>query len=185
MDLFGAATGPGMPSSAGTMTSGSPAYQNAIVQNAQRQLAPMYRQALGGMNQNLLSRGMLEGGAQPQAQAQLQQGYLGQLGNIATGAATKGADVAEEQRRLAQQNQWAMQNQGRMFDFQREMQNRQAEQDAANRWASLIGSTVGAVGNVAGYGLPSLFSGLAGGGGAGQAHASNPQNLYGMNLGNY
>lgn len=145
--MFGAPTGVGP---ATPLSSGSPEYQQAIVQNTQKQLAPMYRQALQGNLQSMAGRGMLDSGAAIAARMGTQQDYLRQMGDVATKAATQGADVALQNQRAAQQHQWDVENQQRQQAFQREMADREQQAAGQQAWSNLIGGTLGGVGQLGG-----------------------------------
>lgn len=150
--MFGAPTGGGT-----ALSSGSPEYQQAIVQNTQKQLAPMYRQALQGQMQSMAGRGLMDSGTAIAARAGAQQDYLRQMGDVATKAATQGADVALQNQRMAQQHQWDIQNQERLLNFQREMADRQEQAAGQGMWSNLLGMAAGGVGQGLGSYLGGMF----------------------------
>ncbi len=142
MALFDAPVG----GSATNLKSGDPAYQDAIVSNAERQLKPRYQQALNRTRQSFSDSGQLDGGLDKQAQLGLQENYLGQVGDIATGAATKGADVAEENRRTQERRNWQVEDRNKEIERLNNMADRQSSDANRNMWANLIGGAASAVG---------------------------------------
>lgn len=155
MGLFDAPTG----GAAVNLTSGSPAYQNAIVQNTQRQLKPAYASALQQSNQDFSNRGLLDSGTAAGAELGLQQGYLNQLGNTATNAATQGADLAEQNRQREEQRGWQVQDRDLNLQYLKDQANQNQSNMGQQAWANLIGSAAGGVGGLAG----TMFAGPVGG----------------------
>lgn len=141
--LFGAPIGVGP---ATPLSTGSPEYQRNIVQNAQQQLAPMYRNALKQNMQAMSGRGLLDSGAEAQARLGTQEDYLRQMGGISSQAATRAADVAEQNRRTLQQQQYERQLFQDKMNFEREMADRKEREHGADIWSSLIGQTAGGLG---------------------------------------
>lgn len=182
-DLFGPSTG-AAPGTALALKSGDPLYQQAITTQSMKNLQPAYKAAMASAQQDLANRGLNNSGVSAATTQGLQQGYLGQVGNIATEAATKGADVALENKRITQQyaQQTALQQQE--IAAQKELQQNQFNnsQNQAGQSALLgAGEKVGA-GLIGGYlGGPvgaSLLTGAVGaaqgGGGAGQPAIDGP-----------
>ena len=126
-NLFDAPTGAGYdkmdPSAPGTQ-----GYENNIVSRATRNLKPAYQQAMGGLRQSYASRGLLDSGLEGQAEGDLSQGYLNNLGGIAEGAATHGADVNEENRRRVQQRGWQTQDRDIQMNWLQQQANQAKEQ---------------------------------------------------------
>ena len=158
MGLFDAPTG-AAPGAGTSLTSGSPDYQSAIVGNTMRQLQPAYAQALQGSDQSMSNRGLLDSGLGAQAQLGLQQSYLGQLGNVATNAATQGADLAEQNRQREEQRGWQVQDRDLNMQYLKDQANQQQQNLGNQQWSQLIGQGLGAVGGVAG----SMYGGPVGG----------------------
>ena len=161
MGLFDAPTG-AAPGAGTNLTSGSPDYQNAIVQNTQRQLKPAYASALQQSNQDFSSRGLLDSGLGAQAQLGLQQGYLNNLGNTATNAATQGADLAEQNRQREEQRGWQVQDRDLNLQFLKDQANQQNENLGNQNWMNLIGQGAGALGTMGGMALAGPIGGVAG-----------------------
>lgn len=159
MGLFDAPTG----GEAVNLTSGSPEYQNAIMGNVQRQLKPAYQQALQQTRQNMSSRGLLDSGLGAQAELGLQQGYLNKAADVATQAATQGADVTEQNRRAQQQREWAVQDRDIQLAELRDQAHRAEEQAGADRWANLLGGAAGAAGTLVGTAVGGPLGGWLGG----------------------
>jgi hypothetical protein len=189
MGLFDAPTG----GQATNLTSGSPEYQNAIVQNTTNKLKPAYQQALKSSQQSFSGRGLLDSGLGAQAELGLQQGYLGQIGDVATQAATQGADLAEQNRQREQQRGWQVEDRDLNLQMLRDQANQAQSNAGQAAWANLIGSGVGAAGRLAGGMLagPAAPAGVAAGGAIGDAlggaisgglypKTSDPNNPYGL-----
>ena len=149
MGLFDAPTG-AAPGAGTNLTSGSPDYQKAIVQGATQNLKPAYNQALQATDQNMSNRGLLDSGLGAQADLGLQQGYLNQLGQTATNAATQGADLAEQNRQREEQRQWQVQDRDTNLAYLKDQANQQQSNYNNGLWANLIGSGVGALGGIGG-----------------------------------
>lgn len=132
--------------SAVNLTSGSQPYQDTIVSNAERQLKPRYKQALQQTRQSWSDKGQLGGGEDKAAQLGLQENYLNDIGGVAEQAATKGADVAENQRLVSQQHDWQTEARDKELNRLDEIAKAQRESDNANMWANLIGEGALAVG---------------------------------------
>ena len=157
MALFDVPTG----GSAVNLTSGDPAYQQAIVQQAQRNLKPAYTQALQGQQQDFANRGLDESGLAAAGEAGLNQNYLGQVGNIATQAATGGADVTLQNQRIAQQQAHEMAMEQAQIKAQQDMQQNAMNQQNSQMWTGLIGNAAGGVGSYLGGGGLGMFADLA------------------------
>lgn len=144
--LFSAQTGPG----ADSFQSGSPEYQNAIFQQAEQRLAPQYRRAQEQQRQSLSGRGLMDSGIGVGAELGLKEAYLSQLGDIATGAATRGADLAEQRRQRAESRAWQVEDRNVLEDRLR--RQAEAEESRANQqiWGNLIGGAAGAAGTAIG-----------------------------------
>ena len=186
MGLFDAPTG-GVSTN---LTSGSPAYQDAIMQNTQRLLQPAYTNALHGTQQSFSDSGQLGGGLNKAAELGLDQSYLGKIGDAATNAATQGADLAEQNRQREEQRGWQVQDRDLNLNYLKDQANRQQDMSNQQQWAHLIGQGAGAVGAVGGAMLAGPPGAAAGakigegvGGGLGSLvtpkTASNP---YGLSL---
>ena len=165
--LFDAPTG----GAAVNLTSGSPAYQDAIVQNTQRQLKPAYHNALNQTQQSWSDKGQLNGGLDKAAQLGLQENYLGQLGNTATNAATQGADLAEQNRQREEQRGWQTQDRDLNLQYLKDQSNQQRDMANQQQWMQLIGQGAGALGTVGGMALAGPV-GAAAGNAAGQGLSS-------------
>lgn len=157
--LFDAPTG----GSAVNLQSGSPAYQDAIVQGAQRSLKPSYNNALKRTRQDFSGRGLLDSGLDAQAEMGLQEDYLGKLGDVATGAATKGADLAEHNRQREEERGWQTQDRDKEIERLNSIANQGRDDANANMWSNLIGGVAGAAGTaLAGPLGGALVGGLTG-----------------------
>lgn len=169
------------PQTAGPLTnvkSGSPEYQDTVVNRATRSLKPAYMQALGGLRNDMQGRGLWNSGIAALGEMDLQQDYLGKLSGITEDAAIRGADVAEENRRRSEERTWRVQDRDTQLAWLREQADR-AESAANNsNWANLISGVAGAGGTALGY----LWGGPAGaavGGAAGSALKKPNYNLGG------
>lgn len=188
--LFDAPTG----GSATNLTSGSPDYQNAIVNNTARQLKPAYAQALQQSNQQASDNGQLGGGINDANRLGLQQSYLGQIGNVATNAATQGADLAEQNRQREEQRGWQLQDRDTNLQYLRDQAQQQRDAADNAQWANLIGTVGGAVGGMyggpmgaaagqkAGQGIGGLLTDKNGQGSSGTTNPDylNSSNPYGL-----
>lgn len=146
MALFDAPTG----GAAVNLTSGSPEYQNAVLGGFERRLKPAYASALKQTKQSFSDRGLGDSGLQRAAELGLQEDYLGKLSDATTGAAARGADVAEDTRRF---NVNRSDRQSQLDYLKQEAQ--QNREDAARReWMNLIGQGGQAVGSM----LPTLLA---------------------------
>lgn len=150
MSLFDAPTG----GEAVNLKSGSPAYQDAIYNNVQRQLKPAYQNALKGTQQSFSSRGLLDSGLEAQGELGTQQHYLDQLAGTATDAAVHGADETENNRRFEE----GRQDRASALQFQKDEANREQGNREHDQWSSLVGAGATAVGGLAGGALYGLLS---------------------------
>lgn len=155
MALFDAQTG----GEKTNLTSGSPEYQSAIMDQTQRSLKPAYQAALQQTRQNFSNRGLMDSGIGLQGELGLQQDYLGKLANTATQAATRGADVGEENRRRLEQRSWAVEDRDKQLAYLKEQADRAEAAAGADRWAGLIGGAAGAAGSALGGPLGGLLAG--------------------------
>lgn len=180
MALFGPQTGGEQVN----LQSGSPEYQQAITGQTQRQLAPIYRQALRQTRGNLQSRGLTDSGIALDAERGLQQNFLGQMADTATRAATGGADVAEQNRRRLQERGWQTEDRDMALAAEREAMNRREEMMGAQTWADLLGGAAGAAGTALGGPLAGWLFGqggkAAGGAMAPRSTAQRPYNVPGV-----
>lgn len=149
MALFDAPTGAQTQTQ---LVSGSPAYQQAIVDQTQKRLQPAYAHALRQTQQDFSGRGLLDSGLGAQAELGLQQGYLNQLGDVSNQAAIHGADLAEQNRQREETRGWQVADKNQQMDYAREQADNAASAAANKQWADLIGGTAGAIGTV--YGGP-------------------------------
>lgn len=144
--LFGAQTGMGTDN----FQSGSPEYQNAIFRQAEQRLAPQYRRAQEQTRQTMSNRGILDSGIGAGAELGLREAYLSQLGDIATGAATRGADLTEQKRQRAESRAWQVEDRNVLEDRLR--RQAEAEENRANQqmWSGLISGAAQAGGTALG-----------------------------------
>jgi hypothetical protein len=170
MAVFGAPTG----AEKVNLQSGSPEYQQAIMGQAQRQLAPVYRNAMRQQRSNLQSRGLSDSGIAIGAEQALSQDFAGQLSDIAARAATGGADLAERNRQRLEERGWQVQDRDLALQAEKDAMDRRERMAGSQIWADLIGGAAGAAGSLAGGPLYGLLAGPAAGaaGGAGAAMAS-------------
>ncbi len=174
----------GNTSNQAPLEAGSDAYQQTVVNNARRQLAPQYAQAVRQARQSSANRGLYNSPVGMLGENQVQQDFRNKLFDVTQHAATGAADQALQDRRTALARAFALQQQQMAYGQQDKQTN--AAQEAANNqmWADLIGGAAGAVGTV--YGGPA--GGMAAKAGADQltqgmrkpAQQSNP---YGTSLG--
>jgi len=179
---FGAPTG-ASPLSALNLQSGDPTYQNAIVTQATKNLKPAYQSALTATQQDMTNRGLGGSGMDQFAKLQDQNDFLGQVGNIATKAATQGADVTLQNQRI--QNEYNQQQllQQRQLTMEQELQqnqqnfsqNQQTNGALMNMGEKLgAGALGGAFGGPVGASLATAgVEALQGGGGPGAAPTVN------------
>lgn len=172
MALFEPATG----GEAVNLKSGSPEYQAAILQNTQRSLKPLYQNALRNTRANIASRGLTDSGIALDSERNLQQGYLGQMADAATKAATGGADLAEENRRRLENRGWAVEDRDLALAQAREQMDRQEKMAGAQTWADLLGGAAMAGGTALGGPLAGWLAGTATkGAGSAMARAATPR----------
>lgn len=155
MALFDASTG----GEKVNLTSGSPEYQSAIMEQTQRSLKPAYQAALKQTRQNFSNRGLMDSGIGLEGELGLQQDYLGKLASASTQAATRGADVGEENRRRLEQRSWAVEDRDKQLAMLKDQADRAEAQAGADRWAGLIGGAAGAAGTMIGGPLGGMVAG--------------------------
>lgn len=153
MALFDASTG----GEKVNLTSGSPEYQSAIMEQTQRSLKPAYQAALKQTRQNFSNRGLMDSGIGLEGELGLQQDYLGKLASASTQAATRGADVGEENRRRLEQRSWAVEDRDKQLAMLKDQADRAESAAGADRWAGLIGGAAGALGSAVGGPLGGLL----------------------------
>lgn len=159
--------------SAVNLESGSPAYQSAITQQAQRNLKPAYTQALQGQQQDFANRGLDNSGLAAAGEAGLNQSYLGQVGNIATEAATGGADVTLQNQRIAQQQAHESAMQAAQIKAEQDMQQNQQNQQNSAMWSQLAGEGANVAGQYLSGGGLGMFDTLASNAGSQNSPSSN------------
>ena len=146
VNFFGAPTGAGSPRTA-NLISGSPEYQEAIVEGQARQLQPYYRQASRDLGQQSL---FAPEGVAMERDLGLRQAYLESLGRGALEASTRGADVGEQRRRIEQARTFQLQDQATQAARLKEQEAREEEAANAALWSGLITTAAGAAGNYIG-----------------------------------
>ena len=156
------------------LTSGSPDYQNAIVQNTERNLKPAYMAALQGQQQSMANRGLDNSGLAAAGEAGLNQSYLGQVANTATQAATGGADVTLQNQRIAQEQQLQRDLQAQQIQAQKDMEQQRINQENTAQWAQLAGGAAGGVGGLIGGSMFDALAKKANQGGSGGDPAASP-----------
>lgn len=145
---------PGAP----TAASGSPEYENRIVQRTQQQIRPQYANAIKSARQSLQNRGLYRSGIAADVEGGIGEEYRNRIGQAANEAAIGGADLAEKNRQRVEGRGWQVEDIMRALQQRKEEQEQEREIADADRWANLIGSATGAVGGVAGRGLAALIS---------------------------
>lgn len=140
-----------------TAAAGTPGYEQNIVGRSQALLRPQYEKALKEARQNLANRGLYRSGVAQEVEGGIGTEYRGRLADIASGAATHSADLGEAERIRQQGRGWQVEDIMRALQQRRQEMEQEREIADANRWASLIGSATGAVGEVAGKGLSRLL----------------------------
>jgi hypothetical protein len=174
-DLFGAATGPGLdrPSSGAP---GSDEYQQNIVNRTTRSLKPAYQSAMRGLDQQFASRGLQDSGLAGEAQMGLSQDYLDRLAGVSEDAATRGADVGEENRRRLEGRGWDVEDRNVKMDWLRQQSQEARDAAAQAQWADLLGGLAGAAGS---YVAGPIGGSLAGGA---ARSALTPDQEYAMSM---
>lgn len=180
-DIFGAPTGAGVDKPNGALA-GSPEYEQNIVGRAARSLKPAYQSAMLGLDQAGASSGLLNSGVQETRRGMLGEHFLNRIGDTASGAATRSADIGEENRRATERRGWQVEDRDMQMEWLREQADSEERRAQAQQWADLIGGVAGAAGTVVG-GVYGGAPGAALGAGAGQSlgNAMAPGESYGSN----
>ncbi len=139
------------------LVTGSPQYQQQIVEQRKKTLAPAYAQAVQRARQGQANRGLMNSGLGGEQEQALGQEYRGALGQAASEAATQGADVTEQNRRQAIQDALRLRMQGNEFGQQDKVAKQRQEEQQQQVWNELIGGAAGGVGKIAGSALFGLL----------------------------
>ncbi len=132
------------------LTSGSPEYQAQIIEQRRRAIVPQYAQAVQKARQVQANRGLINSGLGGEREQELGQEERGVMQNVASQAATQGADVAEQNRRQQIADALALRMQGNQFNQQNQMLAKQQDEENRQKFNDLIGGVAGVAGGVGG-----------------------------------
>lgn len=140
-----------MSPSAPAPAAGSPEYQKGIVENAKATLQPQYKRAIMQARQGLQNRGLSRSGIALATEGDIGQQYRGELGRVAGEAATRSADLAEQNRRRLEERGWQETDLAKAMEERKRAMEAERETADADRWANLIGAATGGAGTALGY----------------------------------